>query len=82
MGTYEVLIGDQRAVHWLDVHGGFAPDLVKKYKPVEGGHEADGKPLFIAQARVDGSECPGKIQLGGEGALVAYGGEEVEVKVS
>ena len=55
---------------------------MKKYKPVEGGHEADGKPLFIAQARVDGSECPGKIQLGGEGALVAYGGEEVEVKVS
>jgi len=82
MGTYEILIGDSRAIRWLDVHGGFAPEHVQQYRPVEGGHEIDGRPIFVGQGLIDGGRGgthPGKIQLGGSGVLIPYGGEEREL---
>jgi hypothetical protein len=77
--TYEILVGDQRSVHWVDQNGDV--DLKELgAKPVEAGHEADGTPLYIAQGLVEGSTQPGKCSTKLRAAFIPYGGSEKEVK--
>ena len=65
--TYEVLVGDARAVHWVDAHGRLDLSALGA-RPVEGGHEADGTPLFVAKAHLHNSVHPGKISERLDGA--------------
>lgn len=63
--TFEVLVGDARAVRWVDGSGTFSTESLGA-KPVEGGHE-NNTPLFIAQAPYNGGVHPGKISNGLDG---------------
>lgn len=47
--TYEILLGNSNAVRWVDVMGDFNLQNLGA-RPVEGGRENDGQPLYIAQA--------------------------------
>ncbi|KAJ2508783.1 hypothetical protein IWW47_000430 [Coemansia sp. RSA 2052] len=59
LNEYFVLCGDINRAQWIPAHG-----LAKQQREgpalVEGGHEADGEPLFIAKANVDNSQQLGK----------------------
>jgi len=71
--SYEVLIGDARAITWVPSTSGDGT------RPVEAGYEADGKPLWIAQARYAGGVLPGKASGWDSGAYVAHNGKENRV---
>ncbi|KAI0754755.1 carbohydrate-binding module family 12 protein [Daedaleopsis nitida] len=79
LSKFEVLVGDRRAVRWVDYEG--RVDLQKlPGRPVEGGHEADGTPLFIAQATHGRAIVPGKCSPNLKSAFVPYGFDEKEEK--
>jgi len=46
-------------------------------RPVDGGREADGTPLYIALGVVNGGRVPGKAGHHLGGASVAFGGSEI-----
>lgn len=81
MPTYEVLLGDPRAVRWVNFRGRL--DLQELgARPVEAGREANGTPLYIAQGHHNNSIHPGKISEKLNSAFVPYGGTEKEIKAS
>ncbi|KAJ7668411.1 carbohydrate-binding module family 12 protein [Mycena polygramma] len=59
LGTYEILVGDMNGLRWVDASGHLNVSSLG-YKPVEGGHEDDGTPLYIAEAPHHGAVHPGK----------------------
>lgn len=46
-------------MRWVDAHGRCNPQALAGV-PVEGGYEADKRPLFIAHVRHHGDVLPGK----------------------
>ncbi|TFY81626.1 hypothetical protein EWM64_g2391 [Hericium alpestre] len=78
--TYEVLLGDPRAVRWIPAHKTLSVQNLEGLRPVEGGREDDGTPLFIAQADAHGGVHPGKCSEKLGGAYISYGGTEEEQK--
>ncbi|KAF8588707.1 carbohydrate-binding module family 12 protein [Ramaria rubella] len=75
VGAYEVLIGDGRAVRWVDTHGHLKPAGLG-CRLVEGGHEEDGTFLFIARADHKHGVYPGKASEVLDGAYIPYDGNE------
>jgi len=74
--TYEILLGDTSKVKWAaKSDNDFRPQAA-----VEGGKEADGTPLLIAQAYYEGGTHPGKYSDKLGGACIPYGGKEKVVK--
>lgn len=61
------MVGDLHALRWVDYNGKFDIDRLNA-RPVEGGNEADGTPLYIIQTRYQGSVHPGKVssKIGGK----------------
>ena len=80
LGKFEVLVGDKRAVRWVDYRGRIELDKLPG-RPVEGGREADGSPLFIAQAHHNNAIVPGKCGPTLPAAFVPYANDEKEHKV-
>ena len=80
LGKFEVLVGDKRAVRWVDFHGRCEVDKLPG-RPVEGGREADGSPLFIAQGYYNNAIVPGKCGPKLPAAFLPYANSEKEVKV-
>ncbi|KAI5889742.1 carbohydrate-binding module family 12 protein [Schizophyllum commune H4-8] len=78
--TYEILVGDMRGLRWVDASGRLNVNSLG-YRPVEGGREADGKPLYIAKAPHKDAEHPGKAGEHLDGALIPYGGKEKKIEV-
>ncbi|KAI0071721.1 carbohydrate-binding module family 12 protein [Panus rudis PR-1116 ss-1] len=76
---YEVLLGDKRAVRWVDAHGRLNVQNLGA-RPVEGGRESDGTPLYIAQAHYHNAITPGKISERLNAAFIPYSGTEKEIK--
>ncbi|KAL7279798.1 hypothetical protein ACG7TL_006205 [Trametes sanguinea] len=76
---YEVLVGDMRALRWVDWHGHVDLNRLGA-TPVEGGREADGTPLYIAQAHHHDAIVPGKCSAKLGGAFIPYGNTEKEKK--
>jgi len=76
LDTYEILIGDSRAIRWIDYKGKLKPYELDNVKLVEGGREANGVALYIAQAEHDGAVLPGKASEHFDGALIPWGGTE------
>jgi hypothetical protein len=74
---YEILVGDQRAVKWVEVKG-YPTNLGAE--PVEGGHEAKGDKLFIAQAHYKDGLHPGKTGPKFDGCMIGYGYDEEYIK--
>ncbi len=70
IGVYEILLGDPRGVHWESVSGKLNPAHLKG-RPVEGGKENDGTPLFIARAYHKDAVHPGKANPNFDGQLCA-----------
>jgi len=79
LDTYEILVGDERGLRWEEVHGRLNVSALG-YTPVEGGREADGTPLYIAQAPYKNGVHPGKVSEKFNGAYIPYGGEEKTIK--
>lgn len=46
-------------MRWVEDHGHLNPEKLGA-RPVEGGRDGDGTPLYIAQAHIEGSLQPGK----------------------
>lgn len=57
-----------------------AKSKAKFYLPLEGGREADGSPLFVAQAAYGMGWHPGKAGLDEDHCCIGYGGGEVWVR--
>lgn len=75
--TYEVLVGSQDALQWVEVQGQLNLGRLG-ISPVEGGREADGTALYIAQAPAHGGTHCGKISEKLRSALIPANGKEVE----
>lgn len=69
-----------RAVRWVECEGRFDPERLGA-RPVEGGREADGTQLYIAQAHYHNAIVPGKCSTQLKAAFVPYAQSEKEVKV-
>jgi len=73
---YETLVVSPRAVRWVESSGG-PLDLAKlTARPVEGGYEESGEPLYIAQAYHDGAWRPGKHSAGLPAAHIPHNERE------
>jgi hypothetical protein len=79
LDTYEILLGDMNALRWVDACGKLDVNSLG-YKPVEGGRDRDGTPLYIAKASYKGANHPGKCSSKLNGAFIPYDGDEKEVK--
>ena len=88
---YEVLLAPPQGVRWVPSYGRLDLQGLSA-RPVEGGREADGTPLYVARAHTQkhsglfGSSgedgiIPGKVSPHHGGAMVVSGDKEVEVKV-
>ncbi|KAI0704032.1 hypothetical protein C8Q76DRAFT_771462 [Earliella scabrosa] len=75
---YEVLVGDRHAIRWVAWEGRVDLGMLPG-RPVEGGREADGQPLFVAQATHNNAVVPGKCGPHLPGAFIPYANDEKEV---
>lgn len=80
LDTYEILVGDMRGLRWVDASGRLDVNRLGA-RPVEGGREADGKPIYIAKAPHKDAEHPGKVGPHLDCALIPYGGKEKRIEV-
>ncbi|GBE83024.1 carbohydrate-binding module family 12 protein [Sparassis latifolia] len=76
---YEILVGEQRALRWVDFRGRLHPEQLNA-RPVEGGREANGTPLFIAKAHYHNAVVPGKASEKLKGAFIPFANSEVTVE--
>ncbi|KAG8789657.1 hypothetical protein FRC12_013325 [Ceratobasidium sp. 428] len=77
--VYEVLVADQSAVRWETASYPFYPRTFNGATLVEGGHEHDGSPLFLARAFYWGGTHPGKMSSYLKGADITFAGKEYVV---
>lgn len=73
--NYEILVANPQAVRWVQASSPFQAQFLSG-RPVEGGREANGSPLFIAQAPYKNGTHPGKAGEHLRGADITYGGDE------
>ncbi|KIJ49686.1 carbohydrate-binding module family 12 protein [Sphaerobolus stellatus SS14] len=74
--TYEILLGDSNGIRWIEHKGNLKAYELGNVRLVEGGREANGSPLYIAQAQHDGVTVPGKASDHFDGALIPLKGTE------
>ncbi|KIY46172.1 hypothetical protein FISHEDRAFT_48088 [Fistulina hepatica ATCC 64428] len=79
--VFEVLVGDMRGLRWVPASGRLDVYALGS-RPVEGGIDADGTPLYVACAAHNGAVHPGKISTKFEGALIPYDNHEKCIHVS
>jgi len=73
--NHEILIANPQAVRWASAGHPLNVQSLGA-RPVEGGREADGTPLFIVQAPYKEGTHPGKTSEKLQGADITYGGKE------
>ncbi|KAI0321187.1 hypothetical protein OF83DRAFT_1161971 [Amylostereum chailletii] len=78
LGTFDILIGDQRAVRWEGFSNSFRAESFRA-RPVEGGREADGTPLYVCQVDHEGAVVPGKCSANLSGGYIVWGGKEKSI---
>ncbi|PFH52015.1 carbohydrate-binding module family 12 protein [Amanita thiersii Skay4041] len=76
---YEILLGDMRGLRWVSFTGRLNLSNLGA-RPVEGGRENDGTPLFIVRAYYKEAVHPGKTSEKLDGAYIPWGGAEKCVK--
>ncbi|THV06798.1 carbohydrate-binding module family 12 protein [Dendrothele bispora CBS 962.96] len=79
LDTYEILVGDMRGLHWVDASGRLNVNSLGA-RPVEGGHENDGTPLYVACAPHKDAVHPGKASEKLDGAYIPYDDKEKCIK--
>ncbi|KAJ6558552.1 carbohydrate-binding module family 12 protein [Mycena vulgaris] len=77
--TYEILVGDMNGLRWVDASGVLNVSHLG-FRPVEGGREDDGTPLYIAEAPHNRAVHPGKASEKLDGAYIPYDGGEKCIK--
>lgn len=60
---------------WVKTSGSKIPD-----NAIRAGYEENGRPLFIARAKMEGTWTPGKCSPNYDGAYIPYDGKELIVK--
>ncbi|KAF5370685.1 hypothetical protein D9758_002081 [Tetrapyrgos nigripes] len=75
LDTYEILIGDIRGLRWVDASGQLNVNALNA-RPVEGGRDKNGTPLYIVCAPHNGFVHPGKASEKLDGAYIPYDGHE------
>ncbi|KAH7334393.1 hypothetical protein B0J17DRAFT_720800 [Rhizoctonia solani] len=75
LSSFEVLVGDVSCVRWIE-GSQLKSQLAAGVIPVEGGREAHGGAMLIAQAPYEGGWHPGKSAIGEDHACVGFGGGE------
>jgi len=73
---YEVLIGDPRAVRWVETNGMPDPQKIGR-RHVDAGLDVHGHQIFIAQVNHNGGIHPARADTGASGAYLAYGDHEL-----
>jgi len=79
VNEYEVLLGDMNRLRWVPASGKLNIASLG-YRPVPGGQENDGTPLFIAEAPHKDAVHPGKCGENLDGAYIPYDGKEKHVR--
>jgi len=79
ISQYEILLGDMRGLKWVQTGNTLNVESLGA-KPVEGGYENDGTPLYVARAYHKGAKHPGKASTKLDGAFIPYDGTEKKVK--
>jgi len=77
---FEVLCGEKSGVRWVNHPAHQGTIQVQGWQPVEGGREADGRFLFVAQVQYEGGVHPCKAADGSDYAIFSYGGKEQTTK--
>ncbi|GAA94777.1 carbohydrate-binding module family 12 protein [Mixia osmundae IAM 14324] len=72
---FEILCGDASRVRWIDQEGDL--NIEPSFQPVEGGRDHDGRAIFVAQVKYEGSVQVGKVVIGEPHCNLAYGGKEI-----
>ncbi|CAK5281425.1 unnamed protein product [Mycena citricolor] len=80
LDIYEILLGDMNGLRWVPAQGRLNVASLG-FRPVEGGKEASGTPLYIAEAPYNGAVHPGKASEDLDGAYIPYDGTEKCVKL-
>ncbi|KIK67036.1 carbohydrate-binding module family 12 protein [Collybiopsis luxurians FD-317 M1] len=78
LDTYEILVGDMHGLQWVDASGHLNVENLG-LRPVEGGRDKDGSPLYIAEAPHNDAVHPGIASPKHDGAFIPYGGKQVQV---
>jgi len=76
--AYEILLGDMRGLKWVPTRGKLNVHSLGA-RPVDGGKENDGTPLYVAKALHKGVEHPGKASEKLDGAYIPYDGKEKQI---
>jgi len=76
--TYEILVGDMNGLRWVQSHGRLNVGSLGA-RPVEGGRENDGSPLYIARGYYKDATIPGKCSEKLDGAWVPYDDKEKQL---
>ncbi|QRV97505.1 hypothetical protein RhiJN_25524 [Ceratobasidium sp. AG-Ba] len=79
LSAFEVLVGDASHVRWIE-GSQVASELAAGVIPIEGGREAHGGAMLVAQAPCEGGWHPGKTAVGEDHACVGFGGGEFWVR--
>ncbi|KAF8157810.1 hypothetical protein B0H34DRAFT_782560 [Crassisporium funariophilum] len=79
LDTYEILVGDMRGLRWVSASGKLNVSSLGA-RPIEGGRENDGTPIYVVKAFHKGAEHPGKASEKLDGAFIAFGGEEEKIR--
>ncbi|KAG9075420.1 hypothetical protein FS749_012917 [Ceratobasidium sp. UAMH 11750] len=79
LSAFEVLVGDASHVHWVEA-AQIKSQLEAGVVPIEGGREAHGGAMLVAQAPCEGGWHPGKAAVGEDHACVGFGGGEFWVR--
>lgn len=79
--TYEILLGDMNALEWVPTSGRLDVRALGR-RPVDGGHDTDGSPLYVVRAMHKGIYQPGKAGEKLKAAFIPFGGDEEEIEVS
>jgi len=78
LNKFEVLIGDTRGIQWVRFSSQLSIQRLGA-TPVEGGREADGKPLYVARVEYEHGWHTAKVGEHLPAAQLAFGGREVTI---
>ncbi|KAL0581837.1 hypothetical protein V5O48_000205 [Marasmius crinis-equi] len=79
LAQYEILVGDMNGLRWVSHSGRFDVRNFQGGRPVEGGRDRDGSPIFVAKAPHKGAEHPGKVGEHIDGCRIPYDGKEKDI---
>lgn len=68
---YEILVGDQRAVRWVETHGRPNPQNIGA-RPINAGLDVHGHQIFIAQVNHNGGIHPARADSGESGTADSF----------